>query len=105
MTISPDLGENVPITVVVKSARGGNVASKLNGVFLLRGREFRFKALAFGRIGGHNISLTIPKIALNEIIKMGLDPDVIYLKIQRLFFLYAAICVRDAFNRQTAGGL
>ncbi|HVH96745.1 MAG TPA: hypothetical protein VM682_07375 [Bacillus sp. (in: firmicutes)] len=83
MTISPDLGENVPITVVVKSARGGNVASKLNGVFLLRGREFRFKALAFGRIGGHNISLTIPKIALNEIIKMGLDPDVIYLKIQR----------------------
>lgn len=51
MTIAPDLGDNVPITVVVKSARGGNIASKLNGVFFLRGKEFRFKALAFGRIG------------------------------------------------------
>ena len=83
MTIAPDLGDNVPISVVVKSARGGNIASKLTGVFFLKGKEFRFRALAFGRIGGHNISLTIPKIALNEIIKMGLDPDIICLKIQR----------------------
>ena len=71
------------INVVVKSAKGGNIASKLNGVFFLQGKEFRFKALAFGRIGGHNINLTIPKIALNEIVKMGLDPEVVYLKIQR----------------------
>ena len=83
MTISPDMGDKVPISVVVKSAKGGSIASKLTGVFLLQGKKFRFKALAYGRIGGHNISLTIPKVALNEIIKMGLDPEIIYLRIQR----------------------
>ncbi len=83
MTISPDVGDNLPINVIVKSARGGNIASKLNGVFFLRGKEFKFKALAYGRIGGHNISLNISKSALKEITLMGVDPDIIYLRIQR----------------------
>ncbi|MFZ0326227.1 MAG: hypothetical protein WAL66_02885 [Nitrososphaeraceae archaeon] len=83
MKLASDTGDKIPITVVVKSAKGGNIASKLSGYFLLNGKEFRFKALAFGRIGGHNISLTIPKVALKEIIKMGLDPEVVYLNIQR----------------------
>ncbi len=83
MTISPDTGENLPINVIVKSARGGNIASKLTGVFFLGGKEFKFKALAYGRIGGHNISLNVSKTVLKEIKSMGMDPDMIYLRIQR----------------------
>ena len=83
MTISPDASDNLPIDVIVKSARGGNIASKLTGAFFLRDKEFKFRALAYGRIGGHNISLNISKSALEEIKSMGLDSDMIYLRIQR----------------------
>ena len=83
MTISPDTGENLPINVIVKSARGGNIASKLTGVFFLGGKEFKFKALAYGRIGGHNISLNVSETVLKEIKSMGMDPDMICLRIQR----------------------
>ena len=83
MTISPDTGDNLPIKVIVKTARGGNIASKLTGVFFLRGKEFKFRALAYGRIGGHNISLNMSKSVLKEIKSMGLDSEMIYLRIQR----------------------
>ncbi|MEO9319925.1 MAG: hypothetical protein ABI361_04560 [Nitrososphaera sp.] len=71
------------LTVFVKSAEGSEIASKLSGYFVLRGVEFRFKAIAFGRIGGHNASVTLSKKTTEEIKKMGLDVDDIYLLIQR----------------------
>lgn len=75
--------ENIPITIFVKSARGSNIASKIIGYFLINNNKFRFTAVAFGRIGGHNIALTISKKTLNIISKMGIDPDVLQLTIQR----------------------
>jgi hypothetical protein len=75
--------ENIPITICVKNARGSNIASKLTGYFIVNNRQFRFTAVAFGRIGGHNIALTIGKKTLNEISKMGIEPDTLQLTIQR----------------------
>jgi hypothetical protein len=75
--------ENIPITIFVKSARGSNIASKLSGYFLVNNDKFRFTAVAFGRIGGHNIALNIAKKTLNKISKMGIDPDTLHLAIQR----------------------
>ena len=75
--------ESIPITIFVKNARGSNIASKLTGYFLINDKQFRFTAVAFGRIGGHNIALTISKKTLNIISKMGIDPDVLQLRIQR----------------------
>ena len=75
--------ENIPITIFVKSARGSNIASKLSGYFLVNNDKFRFTAVAFGRIGGHNISLNIAKKTLNKISKMGIDPNKLHLAIQR----------------------
>jgi hypothetical protein len=75
--------ENIPITIFVKSARGSNIASKLTGYFVVNNNQFRFTAVAFGRIGGHNIALTIAKRTLNKISKMGIDPDILQLMIQR----------------------
>ena len=75
--------ENIPITIFVKSARGSNIASKLTGYFLINNNKFRFTAVAFGRIGGHNIALTIAKKTINKIRQMGIDPNILQLTIQR----------------------
>jgi hypothetical protein len=75
--------ERIPVIIFVKNARGSNIASKLTGYFLVNDKQFRFAAVAFGRIGGHNIALTISKKTLNTISKMGIEPDVLQLTIQR----------------------
>jgi len=76
-----ELGPNV--TVFVKSLRGSEIASKLSGYFVVAGHEFRFSAIAFGRIGGHNASVTFSKRATDNLAKLGFDPDQIQLIIQR----------------------
>jgi hypothetical protein len=75
--------DEIPVTVFVKSASGSEVASKLSGYFVVKGQEFRFTAIAFGRIGGHNASVKIAKATLDKIAKMGLDPEQLQLTIQR----------------------
>ena len=72
-----------PVKVFVKSARGSEIASKLIGYFVVKGQEFRFTAIAFGRIGGHNASVKVAKRTLDKIAKMGIDPEELQLTIQR----------------------
>src|SRR3712207_9164908 len=67
----------------VKSASGSEIASKLSGYFVIKGQEFRFTAIAFGRIGGHNASIKIPKTTLEKIAKIGIDPEQLLITIQR----------------------
>jgi len=74
---------NEELTVFIHTTSGGEIASKLVGHFLLCNQEFRFKAIAFGRIGGHNISLDLSKKSIERIRKMGRDPEVVHLSIQR----------------------
>ena len=78
-----DNDDNIPVTVFVKSASGSEIASKLSGYFVIKGQEFRFTAIAFGRIGGHNASIKIPKTALEKIAKIGIDPEQLLITIQR----------------------
>ncbi|HEX9678051.1 hypothetical protein [Nitrososphaera sp.] len=75
--------DDIPVTVFVRSTSGSEVASKLTGYFVLKGQEFRFRAIAFGRIGGHNASVTISKNTLAKVAKMGFDPDALIMTIQR----------------------
>ena len=72
-----------PVKVFVKSARGSEIASKLSGDFVVKGQEFRFTAIAFGRIGGHNASVKVAKRTIDKIAKMGIDPEQLQLTIQR----------------------
>ena len=74
---------NVQVAVFVRNARGSEIASKLTGYFVIKGQEFNYTAIAFGRIGGHNISLKISKRTLEKIKKMQIDPEVLRLTIQR----------------------
>lgn len=72
-----------PVNVFVKNARGSEVASKLSGYFVVKGQEFRFTAIAFGRIGGHNASVKVAKTTIDKLAKMGIDPEQLQLTIQR----------------------
>ena len=75
--------DDVSIDVYVSSAMGTEIASKLSGFFIIKGgRTFRFRAIAFGRIGGHNISLSLSKKTFEDIKKMGIDPEWVELKVQ-----------------------
>ncbi|HET7148344.1 MAG TPA: hypothetical protein VFI73_07580 [Candidatus Nitrosopolaris sp.] len=75
--------DNIRLIVFVHNTRGGAIATKLIGHFLLKDEEFKFTAIAFGRIGGHNVSLEISKKATEKIRKIGLDPEKVQLSIQR----------------------
>jgi len=74
---------DLPYTVVITSSRGGNIASKLRGYILIDDKKLHFNALAFGRIGGHNVSLNLSKKTLAEVTKMGLDGEKLSLSLQR----------------------
>jgi hypothetical protein len=78
-------GDNndIPVTVFVKNADGSEIAAKLSGYFVVKGKEFRFTAIAFGRIGGHNASVKIAKTTLKKVAKLGIDPDALVDTIQR----------------------
>lgn len=80
---SKNIEADIPVTIFVKSARGSEVASKLAGYFMVKGMQFKFTAVAFGRIGGHNVSVNISKAAAEKIRKMGVDPDRLQLLMQR----------------------
>ena len=69
--------------IYVEKAQGGQYASKLRGYFIVKNTKLKFNAIAFGRIGGHNISLSISKKTLEDIKKMQIDPEWVELKVQR----------------------
>ncbi|HET6730076.1 MAG TPA: hypothetical protein VFH04_00590 [Nitrososphaeraceae archaeon] len=95
-----------PFTVVITSTRGGNIASKLRGYLLISRKKFYFSALAYGRIGGHNISLNLTKKTLNEVKKMGLDGEIFSLSLQRKLIEGDVILKtnRLAINRDLSDG-
>ena len=71
------------IVVYVSNSTGGQFASKIIGHFIIDDKKFRFIALAFGRIGGHNINLQLPKTSVNNLKKNGYDPELVQLEIQQ----------------------
>lgn len=75
--MAPDL------EIHVNAVRGSQMAAKIAGRFTLdRRHEFRFTAIAFGRIGGQNVGARISKAAERELRGLGYDPDEVILEIQ-----------------------
>jgi hypothetical protein len=71
------------ISVYVTNSRGGEIASKIRGHFVIDDLRFPFSALAFGRIGGHNINLKLAKTTYDALRKKGYNPEWVALKIQQ----------------------
>ena len=51
------------------------MAAKITGKFTIDNNDFRFTAIAFGRIGGQNIGAKLSKTTETELKKLGYDID------------------------------
>ncbi len=59
------------------------MAAKITGTFIVDGNSFKFSAIAFGRIGGHNIGAKISKSVQKELVKLGYDVDKVVDELQQ----------------------
>ncbi|HKU32445.1 MAG TPA: hypothetical protein VJR22_01185 [Candidatus Nitrosotalea sp.] len=71
------------LEVHINNVHGSQIAAKLTGVFTLDGHSFKFSAIAFGRIGGHNIGAKISKIVEKELVKLGYNVDDVINELQQ----------------------
>lgn len=70
------------LKVHINNIHGSQMAAKITGNFTLDGHEFRFTAIAFGRIGGQNIGAKISKTTEKELEKLGYDVDEVIMLLQ-----------------------
>ncbi len=71
------------LKVHINNIHGSQMAAKITGKFVLDGNEFRFNAIAFGRIGGQNVGAKISKTTEKELEKLGYDVEEVIILLQR----------------------
>ena len=71
------------LEVHINNVHGSQIAAKVTGVFILDGHSFKFSAIAFGRIGGHNIGAKISKSVEKELVKLGYNVDDVINELQQ----------------------
>ncbi len=59
------------------------MAAKITGTFTVLEKTFPFTAIAFGRIGGHNIGAKLTKSTEKELKGMGLDVNEVIDELQK----------------------
>ncbi len=71
------------IQVHINNVRGSQIAAKITGTFNVDGHPFKFTAIAFGRIGGHNIGAKISKMVEKNLVKLGYNVDEVINELQQ----------------------
>ncbi len=71
------------LQIHIKNVSGSQIAAKITGVFTIDGHEFKFQAIAFGRIGGHNIGAKLSKSVQKELVKLGYVVDDVINELQQ----------------------
>jgi len=71
------------LTVHINNIHGSQMAAKIIGKFTLDDNEFRFTAIAFGRIGGQNVGAKISKTTEKELEKLGYDVEEVIILLQK----------------------
>ena len=71
------------IQVHINNVRGSQIAAKITGTFSIDAHSFKFQAIAFGRIGGHNIGAKISKTVEKDLVKLGYDIDEVINELQQ----------------------
>ncbi|MDH5430677.1 MAG: hypothetical protein OEW78_02190 [Nitrosopumilus sp.] len=71
------------LKVHINNIHGSQMAAKITGKFTIDDHEFRFTAIAFGRIGGQNIGAKLSQTTEKELKKLGYDVDEVILLLQR----------------------
>ena len=71
------------LKVHINNIHGSQMAAKITGKFTLDDNEFRFTAIAFGRIGGQNVGAKLSKDTESELKKLGYDVDKVIMLLQK----------------------
>ena len=71
------------LKVHITNMHGSQMAAKITGKFTLDDNEFRFTAIAFGRIGGQNVGAKLSKITEKELEKLGYDVEDVIIQLQK----------------------
>ena len=71
------------LKVHINNIHGSQMAAKITGKFTLDDNEFRFTAIAFGRIGGQNVGAKLSKITEKELEKLGYDVEDVIILLQK----------------------
>ncbi|MFQ5476277.1 MAG: hypothetical protein ACE5DT_04515 [Nitrosopumilus sp.] len=71
------------LKVHINNIHGSQMAAKITGKFILDGNEFRFTAIAFGRIGGQNVGAKLSNNTEKELEKLGYDVDEVIMSLQK----------------------
>ena len=70
------------LSVHINNIHGSQMAAKITGKFTIDNNDFRFTAIAFGRIGGQNVGAKISKTTETELKKLGYDIDEVIMTLQ-----------------------
>ncbi len=71
------------LKVHINNIHGSQMAAKITGKFILNDNEFRFTAIAFGRIGGQNVGAKLSKTTEKELEKLGYDVEEVIISLQK----------------------
>ncbi len=71
------------LKVHINNIHGSQMAAKITGKFTLDDNEFRFTAIAFGRIGGQNVGAKLSKTTEKELEKLGYDVEEVIILLQK----------------------
>ncbi len=70
------------LKVHINNIHGSQMAAKITGKFTIDENDFRFTAIAFGRIGGQNVGAKISSTTEKELKKLGYDVDDVIMTLQ-----------------------
>jgi hypothetical protein len=71
------------LKVHINNIHGSQMAAKITGTFVINENQFRFTAIAFGRIGGQNVGAKLSQITEKDLKKLGYDVDEVIDSLQR----------------------
>jgi hypothetical protein len=88
------------LQVHIKNVHGSQIAAKITGVFVIDGHNFRFSAIAFGRIGGHNVGAKISKSVQKELVKLGYDAGEVIDTLQKKL-VHGEITIPEGISKES----
>ena len=76
------------------------MAAKITGKFNLDGHDFRFTAIAFGRIGGQNVGAKLSSTTEKELKDLGYDVEEVIMLLQRNL-LQGDLTLPEGLNKES----
>ncbi len=76
------------------------MAAKITGKFAIGSHEFRFTAIAFGRIGGQNVGAKFSKATQKELSRLGYDPEEVLMALQKSL-VHGDITIPDTVTKDS----